>query len=196
MSFAGSYIRSWLHVAATIDVAAVEQAVRILADARERDATVWTVGNGGGSALASHLAIGLTLNTRRSGGRPFRAICLGADVAALSAATNDFGADQALRAILECNARRGDVLCAFSVSGESANINAAINASKRMELSVIALVGEPTSATAQFADHAILLGSAEPGIAEDVASAVMHAMYCSFMYEDEANVPREFTDVS
>ncbi|WP_371647812.1 MULTISPECIES: SIS domain-containing protein [unclassified Streptomyces] len=192
MSFAAKYINAWLRVAETVDVTAVERAVEVLAEARERDATVWTVGNGGCGALASHLAIGLTLNTRRSGGRPFRAVCLSADAAALSAAVNDFGSREALRALLECNGRAGDVLCAFTVSGESANVNQAIAAAGAAGMPVVALVGTPGSTAARLADHPVLLGSAEPGIAEDVASAVMHAMYCSFMYEGSSSLPEGF----
>lgn len=194
MSLAETYINNWLRVSAVIDVAAIDQAVKVLADARDRDAAVWTVGNGGNSALASHLAIGLTLNTRRSGGLPFRAMCLGADAAALSSATNDFGADDALRVILECNGRSGDVLCAFSVSGESANVNRAVAAAKEMGIPVVALVGAPGSTLARLADFSILLGSVEPGIAEDVASAVMHSVYCTFMYENAESLPSEFAD--
>lgn len=195
MSFAASYIEGWLRVSAAVDAVAIDRTVKVLAEARDRDAMVWTVGNGGGNALASHLAIGLTLNTYRAGGQPFRAVCLGADAAALSAATNDFGGDDALRAILECNGRSGDVLCAFSVSGESTNINRAITAAKELEITVIALVGAAQSTTAQLADHRILLGSVEPGIAEDTASAIMHSIYCSFMYENSESLPREFEDV-
>ena len=194
MDLAGTYIYSWLRVSAAIDVTAIDRAVKILADARDRDAAVWTAGNGGNSALASHLAIGLTLNTRRSGGQPFRSMCLSADAAALSAAINDFGADDALRIILECNGRSGDVLCAFSVSGESANVNRAVAAAKEMGIQVVALVGESESTLARLADYAILLGSIEPGIAEDVASAVMHSMYCTFMYENAESLPSEFAD--
>jgi D-sedoheptulose 7-phosphate isomerase len=194
MSFADTYIESWLRVSRAVDRAGINRALEMLADARDRDATVWTVGNGGGNALASHFAIGLTLNTLRAGGRPFRAMCLSADAAALSAATNDFGADEALRAILECNARRGDVLCAFSVSGESPNINRAVAAATTMELGVIALIGDRSCTTAQLADHSIVLGSVEAGIAEDVASAVMHAMYCAFMYETATSLPSEFAN--
>jgi len=102
--------------------------------------------------------------------------------------------DEALRAILECNGRRGDVLCAFSVSGESPNINCAVAAAKEMDIQVVALVGDPASTTAQLADYAIVLGSVEPGIAEDVASAVMHSMYCAFMYENAISLPAEFAD--
>lgn len=193
MTFAARYINSWLRVLTVVDVTAIDQAIKVLGEARDRDAIVWTVGNGGGSALASHLAIGLTLNTRRSGGRPFRASSLGADAAALSAASNDFGAEHALQAILECNARPGDVLCAFSVSGESANVNNTIVAAKQLGIAVIALVGAPESTMAQLADCSILLGSVEPGVAEDVASAIMHAMYCTFMYENCENLPNEFT---
>jgi D-sedoheptulose 7-phosphate isomerase len=194
MGFANTYIQSWLRVAAGVDRGAIERALGVLSDARNRDASIWTIGNGGGSALASHLAVGLTLNTLRAGGRPFRATCLSADAVALSAAINDFGADHALRALLKCNARPGDVLCAFSVSGKSANINNAVAAANESGLDVIALVGDPESATAKLANHAITLGSAEPGIAEDVASAVMHAMYCGFMYEGAATLPAEFSD--
>ncbi|MDX3866859.1 SIS domain-containing protein [Streptomyces europaeiscabiei] len=193
MSFAAKYINAWLRVAETVDVTAVERAVEVLVAARERDATVWTVGNGGCGALASHLAIGLTLNTRRSGGRPFRAVCLSADAAALSAAVNDFGSREALSALLECNGRAGDVLCAFTVSGESANVNQAIAAAGAADMPVVALVGTPGSTAARLADHPVLLGSAEPGIAEDVASAVMHAMYCSFMYEGSPSLPEGFS---
>lgn len=192
LSFPARYIDSWLRVSAAVDLAGIELAVKVLTEARDRDATIWTVGNGGGSALASHLAIGLTLNTRRSGGRPFRAASLGADAAALSAASNDFGAERALQAILECNARRGDVLCAFSVSGESANVNNTIVAAKRLGIVTIALVGGPESTTAQLADYPILLGSVDPGVAEDVASAVMHSLYCTFMYENADSLPDEF----
>jgi D-sedoheptulose 7-phosphate isomerase len=193
VSFAERYINTWLHVSATVDVSAIDRAVKALAVARERDATIWTVGNGGGSALASHLAIGLTLNTRRSGGRPFRALSLGADAAALSAASNDFGAEHALQVILECNARPGDILCAFSVSGESANVINTIVAAKERDMTIIALVGDPESSTAQTANYPILLGSVEPGVAEDVASAIMHAIYCTFMYENAEHLPDEFT---
>jgi phosphoheptose isomerase len=195
MSFAASYIGSWLRVSAAVDVAAIDQVVKTLAEARDRDATVWTVGNGGCSALASHLAIGLTLNTRRSGGRPFRAMSLSADSAALSAAANDFGAENALQVILECNGRGGDILCAFSVSGESDNVNNTITAAKALGIPVIALVGAPESTTARLADYSIQLGSVEPGIAEDVASAIMHAIYCNFMYESAKILPGEFSHV-
>ena len=193
MSFAARYISSWLRVSAAVDVTAIERVVQVLTEARDRDATIWTVGNGGGSALASHLAIGLTLNTRRAGGRPFRASNLGADAAALSAASNDFGAEHALQVILECNARRGDLLCSFSVSGESANVNNAIVAAKRLGIVAIALVGDADSTTAQIADYPILLRSADPGVAEDVASAVMHSLYSTFMYENVETLPDEFT---
>lgn len=195
MTFSASYIGNWLRIAAEVDVSQVDQAVKVLAEARDRDGTVWTVGNGGGSALASHMAIGLTLNTKRAGGSPFRSSCLGADAAALSAATNDFGGDYALRAIFECNARSGDLLCAFSVSGGSANVNNTIDAARSLGVPVIALVGDPQSLTAQLADFTILLGTTEPGIAEDVASAVMHAIYCNFMYENHKQLPEEFSYV-
>jgi phosphoheptose isomerase len=122
-------------------------------------------------------------------------MCISADAATLSAATNDFGAESALQAILECNGRKGDVLCAFSVSGESANVNNTITAAKALAIPVIALVGAPESTTARLADYAILLGSVEPGFAEDVASAAMHAMYGTFMYENSESLPGEFTYV-
>ncbi len=196
MRFVDSYIEAWRRVAQAVGAEVIAEAVHMLAEARARDSTVWTVGNGGGSALASHLAIGLTLNTLRAGGRPFRATCLCGDAAALSAAINDFGKDEGLRALLECNGRRGDVLCVFSASGESPNINCLVAAAKQAGIQVLAFVGDGLSTTARLSDHAVTLGSAEPGIAEDVASAVMHAIYCAFMYENAAALPSELADAT
>ena len=83
----------------------------------------------------------------------------------------------------------------MTVSGESTNVNNTITAAKAIDIPVIALVGAPESTTARLADYSIPLGSVEPGIAEDVASAIIHAMYCTFMYENLEDVPSEFTYV-
>ena len=193
-NFAHLYLQNWRRVAASISGEAVDRAIQTLDEARQRDSVVWSAGNGGGSTLASHLSLGLTLNTRRAGGRPLRSTCLTADAAALSAAVNDFGADQAVRALLDCNARPGDVFCAITASGESRNLNEAVVSALERGVTVLALVGSASSTTARLANEKVVLGSTEPGLAEDAASAVIHAIYCGFMYEASAHLPSELAN--
>jgi len=76
-------------------------------------------------------------------------------------------------------------LVALSVSGESPNIVGAGRIAKELGLTLLALVGDTSSSLARMADHVVSLTTTEPGVAEDVASAVVHAIYCHFMDGDE-----------
>lgn len=184
-SYSARYLRRSAAATAAVDLSAVDALVRAVAPLRESGGTVWTVGNGGNGSLASHLAIGLSLNTVREGRRPIRALNLCADPTTLTAASNDFGFEQAVGRHLGIQARPGDVLVALSVSGESPNIVGAGRTAKGLGLILLALVGDTSSSLARMADCVVSLTTTEPGVAEDVASAVVHAIYCHFMYGDE-----------
>lgn len=183
-SYSTRYLRRSAAATAAVDARAVDTLIHALTPLRDSGGTVWTVGNGGNGTLASHLAIGLSLNTHRMGKRAIRALNLCADSAALTAAGNDFGFEKALSRQLAMQARSGDVLFAFSVSGESPNIIDAGRTAQDLDLTLLALVGDKSSSLALMADHVVSLTTIEPGVAEDVASAVVHAIYCYFMYED------------
>jgi phosphoheptose isomerase len=101
---------------------------------RERGGRVIFIGNGGSSAIASHLAIDLSKNAS------LPAICF-SDASLVTCLANDFGFEQWLAQALRINARAGDCLVAISSSGRSKNILNAVAQARAMQLAVITLSG-------------------------------------------------------
>ncbi|TSC68454.1 MAG: D-sedoheptulose 7-phosphate isomerase [Parcubacteria group bacterium Gr01-1014_66] len=71
-----------------------------------------------------------------------RAVALGMNMPLLSAIGNDYGFDNIFSRELEGLAHRGDVLVAFSTSGNSSNILAAVECAKRIGVGTIGFSGE------------------------------------------------------
>lgn len=94
----------------------VVRAVEILKKAQQEDHTVWLIGNGGSASTASHFANDLVKQCR------LRAICLMDMIPMVTAFANDLEWDLALREMFDNFHTPGDVLIAFSCSGESENI--------------------------------------------------------------------------
>lgn len=87
--------------------------------------TVWFVGNGGSSSIASHMAIDYSKN----GG--IRAMAFN-DIAAITCMGNDVGYENIFSQQLEYQFKAGDILVAISSSGKSQNILNAVNTAKKL----------------------------------------------------------------
>jgi D-sedoheptulose 7-phosphate isomerase len=92
------------------------------------------IGNGGSSAICSHMAIDYSKN----GG--MRALAFN-DAAFLTCLGNDFGYDSVFTKQLECHGRPSDLLVAISSSGQSSNILKAVAQAKAQDLTVVTLSG-------------------------------------------------------
>lgn len=89
--------------------------------AHERGYKIILVGNGGSSAICSHIAIDLSKNMG------IRAISLN-DFPTLTCLSNDYGYDQVFAKQIEYHAKPDDVLVCISTGGKSPNIlNAALS---------------------------------------------------------------------
>jgi len=95
--------------------AGMSAALGILAEARNKGASVYIIGNGGSAAVASHAVIDL-VNVAK-----IRAFTLH-EPAVLTCIVNDYGYENAYSKLLAHMARPGDVLIAISSSGRSINI--------------------------------------------------------------------------
>lgn len=105
------------------------------------DATVNTVkngnkvmlcGNGGSATTASHITndfIGHMNNWERKG---YPAIALTADISVLTALTNDYGYDYVFSKQVAALGKQGDMLWAFSTSGNSENVVRAVETAQEM----------------------------------------------------------------
>ena len=101
---------------------------------------LFTMGNGGSSCDAQHVAV--EFNHPVTTGRPaLPAQCLVTDIAMLSAVANDVGVEQIFVRQLIAQARAGDTLIGLSTSGNSSNLMAAFAQAQAMGLTTIGLAG-------------------------------------------------------
>jgi D-sedoheptulose 7-phosphate isomerase len=97
-------------------------------------------GNGGSAANAQHFAAGLMSRFERE--RPgLPAIALTTDSSLLTAIANDYAFEQVFSKQVWALGQPGDVLLAITISGNSANVLAAIHAAHEREMIVVALTG-------------------------------------------------------
>jgi D-sedoheptulose 7-phosphate isomerase len=115
-------------------------AAKALADVYRRGGRMFSMGNGGSSCDASHVAVEFVHPI--TAGRPaLAAINLVADLAMISAVGNDVGFEHVFVRQIIAQGRAGDGLIGISTSGNSANLIAAFAKAKEMRLVTIGLSG-------------------------------------------------------
>ncbi len=113
---------------------------RTLADAYANGGRLFTMGNGGSSCDASHLAV--EFQHPVTAGRPaLPAMNLCHDTAMTSAVGNDVGFDQIFARQIEAHGRPGDVLAGFSTSGNSENLMSAFCKARELGLATVGFAG-------------------------------------------------------
>jgi phosphoheptose isomerase len=160
----------------TIDLAALDQAAKILVDAYTRRAGVFSCGNGGSAAIANHMQCDHVKNVRTTTDLLPRVVSLSANVELMTAISNDMGYENVFVYQLESQARPGDVLIAVSSSGRSLNIVRALTWAREQGLRTIALTGFDGGEARITADAAVHVDCTNYGIIEDWHQAIMHAL--------------------
>ncbi|WP_427977015.1 D-sedoheptulose 7-phosphate isomerase [Agarivorans sp.] len=132
------------------NIAAIEQAARLLADSFKQQGKVLACGNGGSHCDAMHFAEELTGRYREN--RPaYPAIAI-SDPSHLSCVSNDYGYEYVFSRYIEGLGQPGDVLFGISTSGNSGNIIKAVEAAKAKGMQVIILSGKDGGQLAGQAD--------------------------------------------
>lgn len=113
-------------------------------------------GNGGSAADAQHLAGELVAKlTRERDALPALALTVNASL--LTSIPNDSSFEQVFARQVEALGQPGDTLLAFSTSGRSANVNAAVLAARKRGMHTIALTGKGGGDLATIADVSIVV---------------------------------------
>jgi D-sedoheptulose 7-phosphate isomerase len=115
-------------------------AAKALADVYRRGGRMFSMGNGGSSCDASHVAVEFVHPI--TAGRPaLAATNLVADLAMISAVGNDLGFEHVFVRQLLAQGKKGDALIGISTSGNSANIMSAFAKAREMGIVTIGLAG-------------------------------------------------------
>jgi D-sedoheptulose 7-phosphate isomerase len=135
------------------------------------------MGNGGSAADAQHIAaelVGRYMCERKG----LAAIALTTDTSILTAVGNDYGYDAIFSRQIEALASPQDVVVAYSTSGNSSNVLAAIKTAKEIGCFTSALTGESGGKLKDIVDTCICVPSACTPRIQEAHSFIGH-MLCA-----------------
>jgi D-sedoheptulose 7-phosphate isomerase len=137
---------------------------------------VFTLGNGGSAATASHMAADLAKNTIGPNMRRFRVLSLNDNTPLLTALANDLGYESVFSEQLKSLIRAGDLLIVLTTSGNSPNVLKAMRCANEHSAEVVAVAGSGGGKAAELADLSIVVASEECGVVEDVHLVINHIL--------------------
>tara|TARA_B100000745_G_scaffold54157_1_gene32116 strand:+ start:3854 stop:4453 length:600 start_codon:yes stop_codon:yes gene_type:complete len=114
----------------------------ILEECREKQNTIYVVGNGGSGSTASHFVSDLLKTSILENTPRFRAISLTDNIPVLSAWANDTSYENIFVGQLENFLQSNDVVIAISGSGNSPNVINAIKYANKQDIQTISFTGK------------------------------------------------------
>jgi D-sedoheptulose 7-phosphate isomerase len=139
---------------------------------RRGNKVLW-MGNGGSAAQAQHMAAELSGRFLRE--RPGLASeALSVNSSAVTAIANDYGYDHVFRRQIEAFVQPGDVVIGMTTSGNSKNIELALEEARRREAVTVAFTGNGGGRAAQIADLILLGPSGYSAIVQEVHQTMAH----------------------
>lgn len=153
-----------------VNVGALARVVDALVTVQRRGGVIYTAGNGGSAATASHLALDL----QKAAGA--RAISLTDNPGLLTAWGNDTSFERVFAGQLEVLGREGDGVIVISVSGSSPNIIALLEVARAKGMTSIGLLGSDGGRAAGLVDAAVIVPSDDYGWVESVHTVLHHVL--------------------
>lgn len=146
---------------------------------KESDRVIFTAGNGGSAATASHIINDLMKGCRVGGREGFRSQCLNDPNAVLTCLSNDFCYEDAYRIMLRTMGRRGDMLIVFSGSGNSQNIINSCETAREMGISVIGFGGRDGGKLKALCNLCLIAPAYSMEQIEDLHMFYVHSLICT-----------------
>lgn len=163
--------RSFLESCASI----LDNTALHMAKCLARGGKILVCGNGGSAADAQHMTgelLGRFLMERPS----LPAVALTVDTSALTAVGNDYGYEEVFARQVNGLGQEGDVLVAFSTSGNSANVVKALSAARELGLTTVGLTGRGGGRMAELCDYLLDVPHASTPLIQEMHEACMHLL--------------------
>jgi D-sedoheptulose 7-phosphate isomerase len=163
---------------------AVAQLIGLLGEARQRNRQVFVCGNGGSAATCSHFSTDLGKCASVGREKRFRVISLAENMSWIMAVANDDDYSQVFVEQLRNYAGPGDLLIAFSGSGNSANVLRAVEWANQNGLITAGVTGRPGGRLGEIAHHPVFAESSHMASIEDAHFVIQHILGYYFMEVD------------
>ncbi len=138
-------------------------------------------GNGGSAADASHMTTEFVCRFNRDR-KPYPAISLAAHGGDITAIGNDYAFDDLFARQVECFGKKGDVLCAFTTSGQSENVRRALIAAKKAGVVSIAFLGWDGGRCTGIADIELIVRNPSAARIQEGHKLLLHTI-CEIVEE-------------
>lgn len=142
--------------------------------------TIFTAGNGGSAATASHMANDLLKGARVLGREGFRAVCLADSTPIVTCLANDFSYEDIYSIQLRTFARPGDLFIVYSGSGNSPNVVKGAMTANEMGLTTIAFGGRDGGELKKICDLTLIAPTGSMEQLEDMHMLYEHALVSWF----------------
>lgn len=161
-----------------LNAQAVVDAARALAHVFENGGKLFSIGNGGSSCDAAHIAVEF-LHPVTAGRPALSAVNLVSDTAMMTAVGNDVGFAHIFVRQLIAQARHGDALIGVSTSGNSENLLAAFAKGRELGMTTIGLAGGDGGRMKESSDidHCLIVPSDSIHRVQECHVAVYHILW-------------------
>ena len=187
-AFANDYSKRLKAAIDALPHSAVEQLAEALMICWREKKQVFIIGNGGSAGNAVHLANDYLYGISKKLGHALRVHALSANTAVLTCLANDEGYEAIFFRQLAVLAQAGDIVIAFSGSGNSPNIVKALEWCREHKLQSYAVLGFDGGKAKDLADVAIHVSVDDMQISEDLQLIIGHLLM-QWMYKHRDAAP-------
>ena len=150
----------------------IKDAAKLLVQCKKQGGTIYSCGNGGSACDAIHFTEELVARYKKE--RPgIRAMHL-MDPAALTCWSNDYNFESAFARQVNTFCTPKDLLVAFSTSGRSKNVLAAVDAAKKLGTKSIGLTGKDGGTLKDQCDLSVVIPSNDTERIQEAHITIVH----------------------
>lgn len=171
------YLKAEIEALCALNLEELNEAVNAVMAVGKRRGTIYTMGNGGSAATASHMVCDLAKGTSDVlGGRRFHVECLSDNTPIVTAVANDFCYEDIFVYQLRGQLKPEDLIIAVSASGNSENVLRAVLYAKETGTPVIGVTGYSGGKLGKLADYHMHVEINDMQVVEDIHMIFDHMM--------------------
>jgi D-sedoheptulose 7-phosphate isomerase len=181
--FAKDYLDRLKELLDKIDMSSIKKIIDAITETVRKKSRIYVLGNGGSSAIASHMVNDLGTGLRRRDIINFDISSLADNTPVGTAISNDIGYENIFYMQLKGLLKKDDVLIAISCSGDSENIIKAAAYAKETGATVIGFTGFDGGRLKKMADISFHIETpkGEYGLVEDIHTILDHLLHSYFL---------------
>jgi D-sedoheptulose 7-phosphate isomerase len=171
-----------LHERMRVTLGPTLAAAQAMSDALQGGRKLLVFGNGGSASDAQHMSAELVGRFQRERAA-MAAIALTTDTSILTSIANDYSYKQVFARQIEALGQPGDVAFGISTSGESPNVELALQVAKARGLKTVALTGRDGGSVGRAAEIHVNVPDQSTARVQEVHRTLIHVM-CEVIEED------------